>query len=143
MIRNIAVLLFAFSAAALHAQETIDIDEESVTADFDLKECRKAAKNLAESLVCTAKKMAYDKKFYEDGTLRSADPNRGDRKWQAYLESRRSVFECPNGGKVVLREEGIVFQQNKLTGEYVITSEAGEVRYTPAPGDLCRVKPLD
>ena len=136
-IRFLPLALLAFSAA-VSAQETIEIDEDTVTADFDFRECRRAASNLDQTLECTARQMIFQRKFYSDGTLRSADPTRGERAVEEYLNSRRHIFICTNSGREVLRIEVIFSQQNKVTGQYVLHTEDGELQYTPNQGDLCR-----
>ena len=141
------MLLSSFGTAIMFLQTVVvsggpndpilEYDESSVTGDFDLRECRRAAKNLDESLICNFKFSLFTRKFYRDGTPRASDPDRATRIVEDFLESEREVFRCENAGMEVLAVEALVVQQNTFTGQYVITTRNGEMRHTPREGDLC------
>lgn len=134
------VAILGMPSVAL-AQQTIDIDESTVGSDFNFHECRRQARTLDQSIECTERRAIFEKKFYEDGTLRVDDPTREERGRQDYFDQIRHVFRCTNRGVEVVRLDALFVSQNRNTGEYTIISDSGEVRYSPAPGDLCQAVP--
>lgn len=117
----------------------IDVDPDTVGPDFDYRECRRDAPDLDAALVCTAKSQIFKQKFYADGTLRSEDPDRSNRRWDNYLDQTEVTFVCRNKDATVISQPSIFVQQNNITGHYVLTTRSGEIRYVPNPGDICKI----